>query len=257
MNTLIFSKNRPAQLELCLRSHQKFWDKPIKVLYKSDKEFESGYEKVREMYPKVEFLEEYNFKKQVCEALQAPYSVFFCDDDVMIRKFDENCPEFQEFKKNDDILCLSLRLARNYDYCFDSDKKVEIPKFINGMWEWFHYPLDWGYPMSVLGHIFRTSELKPLVERLNFKSPNTFEGIMAQHPIPKPLMIGFKEAKNINLPMNLVQNEALNNRAGDTDIYELNKKFLEGYVIDLDDIIKQAKKARSCFFTPVFKWRSK
>ena len=85
MNTLIFSKNRPAQLELCLRSHQKFWDKPIKVIYKSTEAcFDEGYEKLKKMYPKVEFERETDFKHQTIEALQAPYSVFFCDDDVMI-----------------------------------------------------------------------------------------------------------------------------------------------------------------------------
>jgi len=255
MESLVFSKNRPAQLELYIRSHKRFWGEPMRVLYKADREYEPGYEKVMNMYPDVVFEKETNFRKQVIGNLRGEYTVYFCDDDVMIRPFSEKMREFKKFASSPDILCLSLRMARNYDYCFDSDQKVEIPKFKNGVWEWYKYPLDWGYPMSVLGNIFRTEDIKPLIERLNFSSPNTFEGQMAANPLPMLYMIGFKHARNINLPQNLVQTEAMDNRAGDTSIKELNDKFMDGYIIDLNDVIKKTKKARSCFTIINFKWR--
>ena len=255
MQCLIFSKNRPAQLDLCLRSHERFWGEEIKVLYTCDKEYKKGYEKVKKRHPKVKFELETDFRKQVIDNLKGEYTVYDCDDDVMIRPFTEDCPEFKEFAENEDIAGISLRMARNYDYCFDSDVEVKLPRFIDGMWEWRKYPFDWGLSMSVLLHIFRTEDLKGLLPQLNFHSPNSFESAMAENPIQRDLMIGFDKAKCVDLPMNLIQTEAKFNRTASIDPKELNKKFMQGFEIDLDDIIKKTKDLRSCFCFVDYVWR--
>ena len=250
MRSLIFSKNRPAQLELCLRSHKRFWGEDIKVLYSYDTEYKKGYDKLKKMYPEVEFELETDFRQQVIDSLGGRYTVYYCDDDVIIRPY----IDITDRLNNLDIACISQRMGQNYDYCFDSDVPVEIPRFIDNLWEWQKYPLDWGYPMSVLGNIFRTEDIKPIIEMTPFRCPNTFEGNLAKNPIQKPLMVGFKEARNINLPQNLVQTISPKNRAGTLSIKEAYDRFMNGQIIDLDDVIEKTKDARSCFILVEFKW---
>jgi len=255
MFSLIFSKNRACQLELCLRSHQRFWGEQIKVLYVADKEFQSGYDKLKKMYPDVEFITQTDFWKQVNDLVEGKFTTFNCDDDVMIREFHEGMPEFLEFRNNPDILTLSFRLGQHYDYSWDAEVSFPTPEFRQGMWEWWRYGFDYGYPMSVLGNIFRTSDIKPLLDSRGFTSPNTLESVLAKDPISRPLMICFDEPRSINLPMNLVQNEAKKNRYAGLSTKELNQKFLNGYVIDLDDIIEKAKESKSCFMSTEIKWQ--
>src|SRR3989344_6927504 len=102
ISTIIFSKNRACQLELLLRS----LNMPATVIYTYDQDFKTGYDKLIGMYPEVEFVWETDFKKQVIENL-GEYTLFLVDDDVMIAPFEESCPEFEEFKKNQGIICLS------------------------------------------------------------------------------------------------------------------------------------------------------
>lgn len=251
METLIFSKNRPAQLELCFRSHKRFWGEEVTVLYTRDFDYREGYEKLRLKYKDVYFELETDFRKQVIDYVKRnKLPVFYCDDDVMIRPY----LDITDKLENPDIACISQRMDHRYNYCFDSDVPVEIPRFIDNMWEWKKYPLDWGYPMSVLGNIFRQEDLLPILESINFKCPNTLEGRLAEHPIDKPLMVGFERARNINLPQNLVQTIAPNNRAGNYSPESLNHKFMDGFVIDLDDVIKKTKNATSCFMNIDFRW---
>jgi hypothetical protein len=109
ITTIIFSKNRACQLELLLRT----LNLQSKVIYTYDEEFKSGYDKLILMYPNVEFILQTNFKQQVIENL-GKYTLFLVDDDIMIESFDENCREFQEFKNDQNIICLSLRLTPYY-----------------------------------------------------------------------------------------------------------------------------------------------
>jgi hypothetical protein len=252
---LIFSKNRPAQLDLCIRSHKRFWGEDIKVLFKCDKEYVKGYNRVKKLHPDVEFEKETDFRKQVIDNLEGEFTCYDCDDTVMIRPFSEDEPEFKEFARNPDILACVLKMGRNYDYCFDSDVSVKIPRFIDGMWQWKKHPHDWAYPMSVCLNIFRTEDLRAVIPHIRFDSPNSLEAEMDECHIDKDLLIGFEEAKCVNIPSNRVQNEVLNNRAGNLSTKELNDKFLAGYEIDIDDIINKTKNLRSFITLLDYEWR--
>lgn len=242
IESLIFSKNRPMQLELCLRSHKHFWGENITVLFKADPEYQKGYEILAKEYPEVNFLPETNFKQQVIEYVKRnKYTVFFCDDDVMIRPMEQF-----EHLLTDKIACVSMRLDPKYTWHFERDMPIEKPLIHNNTWVWSQSLGDWSFPMSVLGHIFRSSDLLPLVTSLIYTNPNQLEAALAENPIPQPLMVCFNEAKNINLPLNLVQN-VFPNKAGKVSVKKLNDRFLAGERISLTDIIQKVKKARSCF----------
>ena len=262
LNLVIFSKNRPAQLELLLRSMKLFWKEwnssKVTVIYKSDKEYQPGYNTVIELNKWIDFSPEVSFKPQLLRMIDPDkkYIAFDCDDDVFIRPFSLLDKEVKLFENNPDIMTLSLRLDQRYDYCWDSDRPMRIPKFDkDGAWHWAGQDLDWGYPMSVLFNIFRTKEIKPLLEKLDFTGPNLLEGLMAQQPLSNPRMMCYKEARNVNMPLNLVQ-DVCKNKALDMSLQEMNKQFLSGKVIDLDSIIRQSKNLKSCFSPMEIKWKS-
>lgn len=253
LTTIIFSKNRGCQLELLLRSLDfKVDHNNLRVIYTYDPEYKASYDKVRKLYPNVKFILEKDFKKQVVRSITDEYLLFLTDDEVMIDSFDQDCPEFLKFQVNEDIMCLNLRMAHNYDYDFLKNKQVPIPQFHEGIWEWKNYRHDWGFPWSVGSHIFRRKDILPVVESMEFGGPHQLERAMRRR-MDKPLMIGFKKAKIVQIPVNRVVD---NNQRGTKfiSVSFLNDKFKEGFVIDLDPIIKKSKKNRSYFMPLDFKW---
>lgn len=241
ITTIIFSKNRACQLELLLRS----LNLPATVIYTFDPTFASGYDKLIKMYPDVRFVLETDFKAQLLELLaKSPeeYAMFLVDDDVMIEPFEEkNYSEFEEFKKNKAILCLSLRLAPHYE---------EAPDFQdNNTWNWRGLKHDWGYPMSVSAHIFRKQDILPIMIGGSFNMPNDLEVLLRKNPPTRPLMMCVDKPNIINIPANLVQTKYRPNRFKNMGVSaeEINDKFLSGHRISLNDIMGKARYSRSCF----------
>lgn len=257
VSVIVFSKNRACQLDLLLRSLRlNVKQKNLRVLYVCDPEYAAAYDKVMTMHSNAEFILEKDFQNQVINSITDEYLLFLIDDDVMIDSYSEDCPEFLKFQRNEDIICLNLRMARNYDYDFLKNKQVPIPKFDDGMWEWKNYRHDWGYPMAVSAHIFRKKDILPILEKIKFTGPHSLERYMRfmRWTLNKPLMIGFKTAKFVNIPINRVGSNP-QRIANIITASFLNDKFMQGYVIDLDPIIQEAKKTRSYFMPVDFKWR--
>lgn len=244
IKTVIFSKNRACQLEVLLRS----LNMPATVIYTYDPVFKSGYDKLIGIYPKVNFVLEFDFKKQVIENL-GEYTLFLVDDDVMIKPFDENCPELEEFKTNQDIVGLSLRLAPYYE---------DAPKFQNNTWSWRGLKHDWGYPMSVSAHIFRKQDILPIIVNGVFNTPNDLEVLLRKNPPNKPIMMCMDRPSIINVPANQVQTKYRQNRFKNMGIPAegINEKFLSGLRISLEDIVEKARYSKSCFLMIDYKYEN-
>lgn len=241
LKVIVFSYNRPAQLDLLLRSMKRFTDfKDIYITYMHNDEYKKGYERVIKENPDVrfEYREKY-LKDYLMKELDKPYVMFSPDDDVFIGKVSLKDKQFKQFVINPDILCFSLRLGKNCNYCFDQDVSVKVPEMINGTWVWREHGLDWGYPMSVSCTIFRTSEIKSCLEQIDFVIPSHIEAQLWQKPLPQQLMLCYPKQKVLEMPINLVQTEFINNRTGNIGIEYLNQEFMKGKQIDLDHIIKQ------------------
>jgi|SRR3989344_6961277 len=248
ITTIIFSKNRACQLELLLRS----LNMPATVLYTYDPAFGSGYDKLIKMYPDVRFVFETAFKAQMVEYMgkySGEYVMFLVDDDVMIEPFKEYDPLFEEFKKNQDIICLSLRLAPHYQ---------GAPAFKNNTWEWRGLKHDWGYPMSVSANIFRKRDILPTMSSGSFDMPNDLEVLLRKNPPRKPLMICADKPNIINVPANLVQTKYRPNRFKNMGIpvEDINKKFLSGFRISLEDIVGKARSSKNCFLVTDYKYEN-
>lgn len=243
--TIIFSKNRACQLELLLRN----FNMPATVLYTYDNEFKLGYEKLIKMYSDINFIKEVDFKKQLTEIVKnnkEEYVMFLVDDDVMLKHFNEECEEFNRFKNNKNILCLSLRMSLLYN---------NAPEMIENTWEWRKCKKDWGYPMAATSHIFRKQDILSVINNCKYDIPNILERKLRQNIPNRLLMLCFDKPKIINIPANQVQIQCPSKNAG-VSLIKLEQKFLSGKLLSLSDIKEKAKESKSCFLMTNYKWEN-
>jgi len=219
-----------------------FKDCKINILYTySNDKFKDGYEKLFKIHndENINYIKEtLKFKEHLISLIDPnnPYLVFFVDDIVWKNKFSLSSHQFKLFTLNNDILTLSLRLHKNLTYCYPAGIHMVPPQFeTNNLFKWQGQPGDYGYPMSLDGHFFRTNDILPIIKAIPFNNPNSFEAILSCYPLNKPKMICFDESVIMNLPINKVQ--AFNNNVhGNISAEFLNDQFLNDFIIDLEFI---------------------
>jgi len=225
VNVIIFSKDRPAQLDALLRSIRErveAWEKRALwsvVFTASTREFARGYEIVRAEHraDAIELIDERSrsggFKSIVVETMQrqhqangALWCMFMVDDMIFKASWPlDGGKPMRRLKTDPRVLCLSLRMCPRYDYCYVKNRQVKRPFMaLFGRWNWLKCEGDWRFPMSLDGHIFRHDDIFPLVQQSEFEEPNTFEGKLHQNRIKtRPLMTCYAESVVVNLPVNL------------------------------------------------------
>jgi hypothetical protein len=252
INAIIFSKDRACQLDLFLRSIvanvPKYKNLSWTVIYlATTPEYRKGYELLMQRPSRagVVFCDEAKkgFEVSTLEALRLnlPYHVFFVDDDCFKTEWNPTDGQLEHLKRKQELLTISLRMDPSYRFCYTQGKPAEPPILDKeGCWNWINLPGDWGYPMSLDGHIFRTQDIVPLIQSIHFKNPNSFEAILASKPLlNSPQMFCYPKAKLINLPINKVQT-VNKNHAGTVhpiSVEELNAKFLDGFQLNLDSVM--------------------
>jgi len=252
VNIIVFSKDRAAQLDLFLRSFYKYVKNAekyqIKILYTfTNDKFKKGYDiLINKNINNVTFRLEKDFKKDLIDLIHLlKHTVFFVDDNIFIRDFSFYDSQQDIFENDKNILCRSLRLNYYLDYCYPARSAIRsTPKFdSDGVFYWKNCECDYGYPMSLDGHIFRTKEILPLLKDLNYRNPNSLEGQFAIHPLDLPEMICYKDSKIVNIPVNRVQTNNFNH-CGCISAENLNERFCSGGEIDLSRF--DGVKNRSC-----------
>lgn len=243
LNIIIFSRNRACQLDLLLRSMKKFWPESFQhhiiVIWMSTEEnYKKSYEIVLQEHPDVIFvLQETGMFKQLVEAstdICKPYTMFLVDDIVFKEPFTMDCPEVRAFLKDEQILCVSLRLCPRITYCYTRDLPNIPPEFEPGdlkIWNWWGASNDFGYAMSVDGNIYRTSDIMNIIKNGSYDHPGSFENALLTDIPGRPKMICFEESKLFNIPINRVG--PYPNRHGNISAEELNESFLSGKRINL------------------------
>ena len=249
------SKDRAMQLHLLLDSLYKNTEDlfQLKVLYtSSDETFRDGYKLTQSIFPDVVWIEEGSFKDDVVGMLneEQRFSCFFTDDNIFYRKqeFSEEIVS-QLSDRVDSFCCVSLRLGKNtkYEYIHDEEINTEILndfykyKDEIRLWNYNLFPAmsNFGYPLSVDGHIYKTAYLKNFLSNLDFNNPNEMEGEMCMNRHIFPSTMGcFDTSYIVNTPINRVQETCLNPFGDKFGISQgkLNTKYLNGTVIDFDKI---------------------
>jgi hypothetical protein len=232
------------QLDLFIRSFKVLVedanDYTINVLYTcSNDNFRRGYEKVISAYPNVEFFREYVFKNDLL-TLIIPYrefTVFFVDDNVFKNPIDFYDDQMDVFRNNHHIICRSLRLGYNLNYCYPAKVRMTPPQFdSNGVFAWRGQTGDYGYPFSVDGHVFFTDTILPILQKTEFTNPNTMEGNIQHTKTDKDLMVCYPESVIFNNPINKVQ-MVNDNIHGKITAEWLNAQYLNGKRINLSTFV--------------------
>lgn len=244
VNILVFSKDRAMQLDLLLRSFKHFVpyadDYRIDVLYRcSSESFHKGYQILASRVDHdVHFTEERKFRLDVVSLVnpRKPSTVFFVDDTVFKNPFDFFDEQHALFATDPSILCRSLRLHPGLTYCYTRNKPMRAPTFASdGSFFWRGEDGDFGYPMSLDGHIFRTRDILPYLLQLEYRDPNTLEDEMSKTPLSAPKMVCYGEAVILNIPINRVQS-TIANRHGNIPAEYLNDLYLSGKRLALEPL---------------------
>jgi hypothetical protein len=223
---VVFSKDRPLQLDAALRSflmHVADRERvALKVLYRaSDAHMRALYRRVADEHPSVELIEESRFREDLIAALQgAPYWLLLVDDTLFTLDFRLG-DVIERLASTPDLLGFSLRLGRNSTYVYTLDQAQPLPPFDEpapGMieWDWTRAQLDFNYPLEVSSSVYRAGELAPLLARMAFSNPNTLEAALAeaapQLGLPSRLA-GYARAVAFSAPLNLVQQVFANRKS--------------------------------------------
>ncbi|MEJ8567673.1 sulfotransferase family 2 domain-containing protein [Elongatibacter sediminis] len=243
LDIIVFSKDRPAQLDALLRSVRAFMPYPhrLHVLYTTTTAgFESGYDRLRRWHRGVRWRPDENqFRGALLGLLKTissgpgRYLMFAVDDMLFTRPFTA-MDLMRSLDEDEAILAVSLRLGEDIRYCYPRDCETRPPDFSDGYrWAWKEAsPGYWNYPMSLDGHVFRTTDLAVLIPRLNFAGPNSLESALAGHPLARPDLVCEAVPTVLNVAANRVQ-EVVANRCGNQDAESLNRSFLDGNAVDV------------------------
>ena len=179
ITSIIFSKNRPLQLDLCLKSIKKNFKQSTKniVIYNNDEEFDEAYNTIKKEYSDVMFWRQsdslFHDINRIVRASVNDYICFFVDDCICFNKVE--IPELI-LDHLATFCCISLRLGLNIsershnnvmypdgvsNYSLTHDKKYMV-------WNKTAHCCGsyWSYSHSVDGHIFNRSDMENVTSEL-------------------------------------------------------------------------------------------
>lgn len=225
IRTIIFSRNRPAQLEALLDSlHTNIaaYDALCKtdVILRSDfQDATNGYHILADLYPSIDFTLEGNFKETVNRLIDdTAYKgiLLLCDDEIFYRPinlFDTMLELNRDFYLKDRLwFNYALRLGLNTRFCYTQQQFQNVPTtcrtgFMD--WHWRDAQFDFAYPWSVTGTLWSRPMLRcalAAVQR-DWHSPNTLEGALMTSTVSAPRMLAPKLSVCFSVPLNRVQTD--------------------------------------------------
>lgn len=245
---IIFSKDRPLQLDGTLRSlYARCQDSShfsVKVLYRASEDCQPLYDELIRDYPLTKFISEKDFRKDLLDLIDGSENVMFAvDDNLFIRDF-TLAEVIKSLQQQKHALGFSLRLGHNTTYCYPLNAAQTLPTFntITGRvmaFDWTKGEGDFNYPMEVSSSVYRTSVLLPLLQKIQFKNPNTLEGELAACTTlltERPQLLCFEQSHAFCNPVNMVQS-ICKNRTGGLAEYspeKLAQLFREGKRLNVE-----------------------
>lgn len=262
ITSIIFSKNRPLQLDLTIKSiKQNFPDcSQIIVLHNNDTEFTEAHSILCSEHKDVESWEQsYSIYKDIYAAISESrnkYISFFTDDCICyspIPRYDYD--NLFEGEYGEIVSCFSLRMGLNIEERHHAGNVAEdkVLKYYHNedddyiMWSRTLHSFGnyWSYSLSVDGHIFRQKDILEMVDELCYlekryewdQTPNQFEGALQRFwGITQNAMVAFPKSKVVNSPNNRVQ-DTHENMSGELYSYDdklLLGKYMSGNRINID-----------------------
>lgn len=245
IDCMIFTKDRPCQLDALLRSVKDNFKEieKITILFKaSDPKFLEGYKLLSQWHPQHTWIMEKNLMgdiKSIVSMFQRRFCVLFVDDEVIVRKQEITAPMSLLYQRPE-LHCLSMRMGSNLSYTYTTNVDSPAPPFTRYTcdesilygWEWKIQKgnTDWEYPSCINSHMYRTNFLKPVILGMKFKHVNDLEAkLNMRRELFAPRMICFEKPKTVSIANNLTQTG--HNRHANREelsIGALNDRFLGG-----------------------------
>ena len=237
---LIWSRSRPAQVDLLLSSIEKYCPNlfEVNVIKKVENEYREGYILCQYYHKEVNFVSEYNLPKQTKEILQKyDYCCVSTDDTVLFNKFNFNI----ELMKNVDIFSLRMGLNNNIQNPFTGEKQIQISKYFDEgetiCWDSRLYPLH-SNPGYLFGHdcVIYSKRYLELIQDLEFKSLNQLESYLITNSTTKinPFIRSFKHSVAVNIPCN--NTSGITQTDDSSPLLETNQQFLSGMRFNLGQL---------------------
>ena len=256
IGAIVFSKDRAAQLKLFLDSifenANGIFNLNVFVEYTGD-EYRKAYDLIvsDSKYSDVNFIyPRDDFKERVIDVIKdkCDYFTFFLDDDIIYNKV-ELADITNTIESDDDLVCFSLRLGENTTKCYTlGADNVMHDMEINGdvmKWDWTLHYLDFGYPFSMNGHVFRRSDILKLVKKINFVNVEELEmGLFDFCDVfPRNMMASYTTSRLVNVPAGRVQQSIEDEmtatiKEGEARMRRksMNAIFLSGEFLNLENI---------------------
>jgi hypothetical protein len=250
LKTIIFSKDRPMQLDLLLRSLPALSSPPI-VIYRGDDTIYNAFA------DRCTLLKEHNFyddTMRVFRSTREPFTMMLTDDTVFLQRPDmpSACAILADHPK---ALVFSLRLGDNTTWCY----MLGVAQVAAGMV--YHGPAvrewpialasgDFAYPFDLSSSIYRTSDLVRWANTLGrFRNPNELEATLSKTPISADAtMVSFARSVAVSVPMNVTQELWANKHSGThaTSVQTLLSRWKDGWRFELPTSKLKTSSAHEC-----------
>lgn len=244
ISLIIFSKNRPLQLDLCLSSLANFRaDLSATVIYSCDNEYSDAYKTVKHEHRyNADFWEQgSSLFKDVYSRLvshREDYMCFLTDDCIVYQETPELSEGvLKELFSFELLSCFSLRLGENTNKRDLAGTVMDDPlRYAEGLQIFRNnrgmicydrtqhlHGGYWNYPLSVDGHIYRCSDMVEWMDELCHiekikdwkQTPNELEKALQRFCNIAPPFVAFDQKSSVvNSPNNRVQ-DTIENRNGD------------------------------------------
>jgi len=246
--TIYFSKNRPLQLDLALKTNEYSsvdwtFQREVVIYKATNKRFQKAYEEIAKEHPFTTFIEETDFKSDLLNFLtDMKYVMFVVDDCVFTADYSlvEICTKLEE---HPNTIGFSLRLGRNTKYCYPlsvensipATRKIKDSKMLKFNWETSGIG-DFSYPLEVSSSVYRVQDLMLLLNSCSYNDPNSLESALYCNLglfNKSSFLMSYQTSVAFCNPVNKVQT-VNNNRAGshwEYSIESLLEKFERGYRI--------------------------
>ena len=266
VDIIVFSYNRPMQLQAYLESLQKLTShyNQVTAIYRSDnQEYEEGYEIVKRNFPAVKWVQQFNppsdFKQLTVDALcdtqsQAEFVVFAVDD--MIVKDTIDFLEIARLMKKTGAHGFYLRMGNNINFSYMAGTSNPAPVLVPiepnvYAWGFAFGGSEWGSPHTLDMTVYRKADIAPAFKLMHFDNPNYLEAMWAKLADKSKIGLCYELSKTINIPINIVTtypNKNLNYYSTE----ELLTSFLQGKRIDINAVYQMVNNSPHVDLCPKF-----
>jgi FkbM family methyltransferase len=246
---VLFSKDRAIQFAATIDSFKLHCTDSenvrLSVLYKTSSQYhQDQYDKLIAEYDDVQFVKEVNFKQQLLSIVNSgEHILFMVDDNVFVGDF-KMADVTEALKTDRQAIGFSLRVGTNTQYSYARNMQVALPDFERIAadilrFNWTTSQSHFGYPLEVSSSVYRSRDIIPLLNTIDFSNPNILEGLIEAnkhfYAQSNDRLLCFETSVTFCNPVNIVQT-VCDNRAGSNNLYaadELAKKFDDGLRIDV------------------------